>query len=98
VIIYYRKLSNFSLSSTLSVIGSWARPTWLINYPKKSQQPTTIHTNTNTNTNTHDGVKPESILQALPIDIKTGDIAVLVGGLNAIDKELELLIDLLKGS
>ena len=31
-------------------------------------------------------------------DIKTGDIAVLVDGLNAIDKELELLIDLLQGS
>jgi hypothetical protein len=34
----------------------------------------------------------------VPIDIKTGDIAVLVDGLNAIDEELELLIDLLKGS
>jgi hypothetical protein len=31
-------------------------------------------------------------LQAVPIDIKTGDIAVLVDGLNAIDKELELLM------
>ena len=67
-------------------------------FDKLSKKVTTANYDTHKHKHTHDGVKPESILQAVPIDIKTGDIAVLVGGLNAIDKELELLIDLLKGS